>query len=272
MLRHKYLRLLLQNNLSLNQLEYELIDTATQGMACHFVGMQLSSTFHPVLLADGQLAGREAKLAAYVPGLGNISSEAAFDRAIAEDRLVQFDRLVRTIHLLNHAHSEAGHQQLFLNVHPRLLNSVSDHGRTFEKILHYYSVPTTQVVIGIVASAVKDGLENAVQNYRNLGYQIAIDNSGSGTLEKLFHQRPGFDQQGSLDSLAWFNRVLDLRPDFVKLDDIRTGGLASQLVLKRLIDLLQGVGAKVVLQNLAAHYPLEEILAQGLSQAELSLT
>lgn len=85
---------------------------------------------------------------------------------------MQFDRLVRTLNLLNESSSFAEHELLFLNVHPRLLTSVSDHGRTFEQILHYYSLPTSRVVIEIKESAVDDvaRLTEAVSNYRSLGY------------------------------------------------------------------------------------------------------
>ena len=198
--QYLYLKLLLRNNLLLDLDEYALLDTKQQGLVCSFMDLKLASAFQPVLLADGKVIGREALLRAGSLEYGTLMPEAAFEEAVKMNRVVQFDRLVRIIHLMNHARSFSEHELLFLNVHPRLLTSVNDHGRTFEQILHYYSVPTSQVVIEIKETANADAavLADAVGNYRSLGYRIAVDDFG-----------------GAHSSLE---RVLKLRPDIVKLD------------------------------------------------------
>lgn len=268
--QYLYLKLLLRNNLGIDLDQFALGDTGHSGLVCDFMGLRLSSAFQPVLRADGKVAGREALLRPALTGHGELTPDVAFNHAIEARKLVQFDRLVRTIHLLNHASSFSEHELLFLNVHPDLLTSVSDHGRTFEQILHYYSVPTSQVVIEVRESAVKDHvrLEEAVNNYRSLGYRIAVDNfgSGHGSLEKLFHPKPGHHNSlGLIDGLDWLNRVLDLRPDFVKLDGavIRQAGNSPQalLVLHRLVNLFHGIGAKVAVQNIETRDQLE--IARG---------
>jgi EAL domain-containing protein (putative c-di-GMP-specific phosphodiesterase class I) len=267
-----YLKLLLRNNLLLDLDEYALIETQQQGLVCSFMGMSLSSVFQPVLQADGTVVGREALLRPFLHEHGELTPDGAFNNAVEARRLVQFDRLVRTIHLLNHARSFSEHDLLFLSVHPRLLTSVSDHGRTFEQILHYYSVPTSQVVIEINESAVKDDarLEEAVNNYRSLGYRISVDNfgSGHGSLDKLFHPKPGHHNRlGSIEGLDWLNRVLNLRPDFVKFDGaaILQPELAPQAlpVLQRLVKLFHGIGAKVAVQNIETGGQLEIARSAG---------
>lgn len=214
--QYSYLKLLLRNNLLLDLDEYDLIDTVQRlgdtvqkGLVCGFMGVHLASAFQPVLRADGKVAGREALLRASTQELGELAAEAAFDNAVGARRLVQFDRLVRTIHLLNHSNNFDEQELLFLKVHPLLLSSVNDHGRTFEQILHYYSVPTSLVVIEIKESAVKDEarLKEAVSNYRSLGYKIAVDNFGASYFGMAAHS--------SMD------KVFNLRPDIVKLN----GGL-----------------------------------------------
>lgn len=219
-----YLKLLLKNNFFLEIDEYNLIDTRQQGLVSDFMGMSLASAFQPVLRADGKVAGREALLRASTPGHGELAPDAAFNNAIRARRLVQFDRLVRTIHLLNHSNNFDEHELLFLNVHPQLLTSVSDHGRTFEQILHYYSVPTSRVVIELKGFAAEDitRLEEAINNYRSLGYKIALDNFGaayssSGVINL---------QSDNLD------RVIKLRPDIVKLDGalLRAADVVNGLV------------------------------------------
>lgn len=198
--QYLYLKMLLRNNLLLDLDEYALVDTKEYGLVCNFMDMRLASTFQPVLRPDGKVVGREALLRAGLLEHGEVTPEGAFDEAVQVDRVVQFDRLVRIIHLMNHARSFAEHELLFLNVHPCLLSSVNGHGRTFEQILHYYSVPTSRVVIEIKETADMDEavLADAVKNYRSLGYRVAVDDFGKA--------------HSSLE------RVLKLQPDIVKLD------------------------------------------------------
>jgi EAL domain-containing protein (putative c-di-GMP-specific phosphodiesterase class I) len=230
---------------------------------CSFLGLNLSSVFQPVVKADGKVIGREALLRPVVAAKDEvITAQAAFTHAVAAQKLVAFDRLVRTIHLLNHANTFDEHELIFLKVHPQLLTSVSDHGRTFEQILHFYSVPTSRVVIEIQESVVKDDarLEEAVKNYRSLGYQIAVDNfgSGQGSLDKLFHPESGYNKLVSIEGQGCLNRVLNLRlnlrPDFVKLDGavIRHAENDAQalLMLHQLVNLFHGIGTKVVIQSI----------------------
>lgn len=237
--QYLYLKLLLRNNLLLDLDEYALIDTKQQGLVCGFMDMHLSSAFQPVVRADGKVVGREALLRAGLPEYGALAPEAAFEEALKARRVVQFDRLVRTIHLLNHSNSFDEHELLFLNVHPRLLTSVSDHGRTFEQILHYYSVPTSLVVIEIKESSVADSvrLEEAVNNYRSLGYKIALDNFGAA--------------YSSGTAYSNMDRALNLRPDIIKLDGglIRKAEHTSRVegLIHGVVEIFHKLGAQVVI-------------------------
>jgi len=259
------LKRMLGINLFLDLDEHALMNTRQQGLVCSFLGLRLSSVFQPIVKADGEIIGREALLRSDIVKDGRLAPRAAFEHAAAAHKLVSFDRLVRTIHLLNHANVFDEHELLFLNVHPQLLTSVRDHGRTFEQILHYYSIPTAQVVIEIQEAAVKDDarLEEAVNNYRSLGYRIAVDNfgSGHGSLDKLFHPKPGHNKLSSIEGMGWLNRVVNLQPDFVKLDEAvmrqaETDVQALQ-VLHRLVNLFHGIGVKVVVQNIETKKQLD---------------
>lgn len=240
--QYLYLKLLLKNNLFLDLDEYDLIDTKQQGLVCDFMGMHLASAFQPVLRADGKVAGREALLRTSTPGLGELTPDAAFNNAIRARRLVQFDRLVRTIHLLNHSNNFDEHELLFLNVHPHLLTSVSDHGRTFEQILHYYSVPTSRVVIKIKESSVADSarLEEAANNYRSLGYKIALGNFGAA--------------YSSGTAYSSLDKALNLRPDIIKLDGglIRKAEHTSRVesLIRGLVEIFHKLGAQVVIEGI----------------------
>ena len=195
--QYLYLKLLLRDTLQLAPENYTLLNTKQQGLVCSFKQMKLTSGFQPVFRADGRLLGREALLRVNLFEQGEQTPQSAFDEALKENHVVQFDRLVRVIHLMNHARSFAEHELLFLKVHPHLLASVGDHGRTFERILHFYSVPTSRVVIEIKDGADETVLADAVSNYRSLGYRIALENFGGDDTD--------------------LERVPRLKPDIVKL-------------------------------------------------------
>lgn len=173
------------------------------------------------------------------------------------NRLVQFDRLVRTIHLLNHARSFADHELLFLNVHPRLLSSVRDHGRTFEQILHYYSVPTSRVVIEVKEFAAQESavLAEAVNNYRSLGYKIAVDNFGAShsRINGAFNLSRGSVGLMSARDYAELDRVLSLRPNVVKLDGalIRAAEHNDEIinVIYTLVSAFHHIGTQVLIKG-----------------------
>ena len=245
-----YLKMLLRNNLLLDLDEYSLIDTPQYGLVCNFMGIRLASAFQPVLRADGKVVGREALLRAGLFDHVELAPDMAFEGAVKANRVVQFDRLVRTVHLLNHARSFAEHELLFLNVHPRLLSSVNDHGRTFEQILHYYSVPTSRVVIEIKEPEDDANLANAVSNYRSLGYKIAVDNFGTA--------------HSSLE------RVLKLQPDIVKLDGalIQTVENSSSAIssFKKLVNRFHSAGIQVAIKGIETDRQLE---IARLSRADL---
>lgn len=246
---YHYLKLLLHSKLLLDLDEFDLINTKQQGLVCLFMGMRLSSTFQPVVRMNGKVVGRKAMLCAsiYEHGDGKLTPEGsfdyAFDYAMEAHRLVQFDRLVRTIHLLNYSNNFDEHEQLFLSVHPHLLTSVSDHGHTFEQILHYYSLPTSRVFIEIKESAVKDEvlLHKAVSNYRNLGYKIALE--GFGTAH------------------SGLERAINLHPDIVKLDSILIQNAENSdsvtSVLKQLIKEFQSTGIQVAIKGIETTRQLE---------------
>ncbi|OGS92801.1 MAG: diguanylate phosphodiesterase [Gallionellales bacterium GWA2_59_43] len=241
--QYLYLKLLLRNNLFLDLDEYALDDIPRHGLVCSFMGMRLASVFQPIFRPDGKTVGHEALLRASFLEHDDVKPEAAFADALKENRLVQFDRLVRVVHLLNHARSFPEHELLFLNVHPQLLTSVGDHGRTFEQILHYYSVPTSRVVIEIRESEVEDEarLAEAIGNYRNLGYRIAVDDFGAA------HFNP--------------ERVLRLRPDIVKLDGalIAAAEQASEAAdsFKRLVAKFRDAGIQVAVEGIETERQLE---------------
>lgn len=212
----------------------------TQGaeVISKFIGVQLKSAFQPIIdtRKTGEPLGYEALLR---PSIGPeaLTTQFTFDFADRQGRLVKLDRVARTLHMLNYLQlPENQRGMLFLNVHPKLLATVNAHGKVFERILHNHSVPTHQVVIEIQESAVDidKHLTDAVGNYRDRSYRLAIDGFGG--------------RRTNLD------RLWRLSPDFVKLDrliirDAETSPSVRR-VLAKLIELIQETGARPIVQGI----------------------
>lgn len=214
------------------------LDTQGEEVVSKFIGLQLRSAFQPIYRADHLAAplGYEALLRPSIGEQDQVSPIFAFSFADNQGRLVKFDRVARTLHTLNYLHLPVDKGLLFLNVHPKLLVSVNAHGKVFERILHANSVPTQQVVIEILENAIEVDrqLNEAITNYRDRGYQIAVDNFGS--------------KHSNLD------RLWRLSPDFVKLDLslIKEAEINHKVrrVLPKLVEIVAELGAQAVVEGI----------------------
>lgn len=209
-----------------------------RGVVTRALGLELSSVFQPILTPDGHLHGEEALLRARSHGL-KISPLSVFRIAAAQGVLVPFDRLVRTLHLINFISRSDSHAKLYLNVHPRLLGEVSQHGVVFEEILHSVSWEPGRVTLELLEDDVAEGdfprLRAAVSNYRQRGYGIAIDDFGGHQLNRL-------------------DCIHELTPDVVKLDrDLLLRSESSNPMRKnlaRLVELLHEMKVLVVMEGI----------------------
>lgn len=243
------LRAELENVLYLN-LDDLRLETEDDEVLSRFIGLRLNSEFQPIFdtsTPDG-LLGYEALLRPST-GIEAVTPSFAFSVADSEGKLVKMDRVARTLHMLNYLTLPEKRGLLFLNVHPKLLTSVSAHGKVFETILHRHSVPTRQVVIEISETQVQSnsGLREAIDNYRDCGYQIAIDDFGS--------------QHSSLD------RLWRLSPHFVKFDLalIKQAERDSRLrrALPKLIDVVHAFGAQTIIEGIENEIQLDIALDAG---------
>ncbi|WP_020167659.1 MULTISPECIES: EAL domain-containing protein [Methylotenera] len=195
------LRLQLKESLFLDLDEYGLAEQSTGEFNSTFLGVQLNSAFQPIYdSVAGDLFGHEALLRPSLGGELPSTSEFAYSYAEQSGKLVQFDRVSRALHVLNFKQIYDENGLLFLAVHPNLLISVNAHGKVFERILHANSVPTERVVIQIDEGLVAQDkqLIDAINNYRDRGYRIAIEHFGNTN--------------------SHVDRLWKLAPDFVKFD------------------------------------------------------
>lgn len=226
------------------------LETEQDEVFSRFIGLRLRSEFQAtfdVSKTEG-LLGYEAFLRPST-GIESVTPSFAFSIAENEGKLVKLDRVARTLHMLNYLNLPDDKGVLFLNVHPKLLTKVSAHGRVFEQVLHRHSVPTRQVVIEIIENAVETdaALNEAVENYRDRGYQISIDGFGS--------------KHSNLD------RLWQLSPNFVKLDlsIIRRAQANAKIrrALPKLIDIVQTVGAQPIIAGIENEVQLDIALDAG---------
>jgi EAL domain-containing protein (putative c-di-GMP-specific phosphodiesterase class I) len=246
------LRLQLKQSLRLDLDDYGLSEQSTGEFNSTYLGVQLNTAFQPIYDSEaGDFLGHEAIL---VPSLGGelaSTPEFAFTYAEQAGKLVEFDRVSRTLHVLNFRKLYAENGLLFLNVHPKLLISVSEHGKVFERILHANSIPTDRIVIEIQEGRVEQDkqLTEAINNYRERGYQIAIDRFGS--------------EQSHIDRLWKFS------PDFVKLDAnlIQAAENNSRVrkILAGLIKIIEDLDAKPVITGIETQIQLDIALEIGSS-------
>ena len=92
---------------------------------------------------------------------------------------INFDRLARTVHMLNYLPLAQLDNVLFLEVDPRhILGIKKDHGVYFETVIEQCGLTTknTVIVLAITHNYVRysDALIRGLSNYRKRGYQIAV--------------------------------------------------------------------------------------------------
>jgi len=95
------------------------------------------------------------------------------------ESIINFDRLCRTVHMLNYltlSHLDVG---LFLEVDPRhILGIKQDHGAYFEDVIAQCGLETKNVVIVLAVNSqyalYYQELINGLKNYRRRGYQITL--------------------------------------------------------------------------------------------------
>jgi EAL domain-containing protein (putative c-di-GMP-specific phosphodiesterase class I) len=244
------LRLQLKESLLLDLDDYGLTEQFTGEFSSTYLGVQLNTAFQPIYDSEaGDLFGHEALLRPSLGGELVSTPEFAFTYAEQAGKLVEFDRVSRTLHVLNFRQIYAENGLLFLNVHPKLLISVNEHGKVFERILHANSVPTDRVVIEIHEGLVEQDkqLTEAIDNYRDRGYRIAIDRFGSA--------------QSHIDRLWKFS------PDFVKLDlnliQKAESNERVRKILPGLVKMIRDLGAQAVITGIETQTQLNIAIETG---------
>lgn len=165
---------------------------------------------------------------------------------LALSSIINFDRLCRTVHLLNFLAVSDRKRFLLLDVDPRHVMSIKhSHGAYFEEIITQCGLDIKNIVISLAA----DGIHYAhhfegLNNYRECGYKIALNVRHLTSTDKLL------------------NLVKTIAPDYVRLTAPNNSSDRSITTLDTLRKLATSLGGRTIFQNV-------QHIEQDLSASEI---
>lgn len=227
--------------------------------------MKIQSHFQPIIsLTHRRVVGYEALLRAKNTNNQLCSPLEAFNKAILDNRVEQFDRECIASHLLNFGRMNTDNQWLFLNLRSETISPDNHRAPMLEKFLRRQGLASERMVLEILEDAVSDPvqLQDFVSHYKAAGFLIAIDDFGTGASN--------------------FDRIWQLEPHIVKLDRSMLVNARNnprrQRWLSRCVALLRETGALVLLEGVETKddalltLDSEADLAQGFYFARPSAT
>lgn len=234
--------------------EFELIQSATDyalkradngWVSGYFYQCEITSVFQPIFaIAPGKTIGHAAHIRSKANDDVALWPWQVFSLAAKDEQLVDLDRLCRAIHALNyHFNHTSKTDRLFVDVHPRLLESVKDdHGRAFENFLGLIGMKTSQVVIEIPAIVNRNWklLQHVITNYRSRGYQIAADYSGNRS--------------------DWMVELGSLYPNIVRIE---ANDLVRHEAITALMDTIHSFGASLLVRDIETSGQLAAAIRSG---------
>lgn len=157
-----------------------------------FGNLILGSRFQAIhTFADDALIGYNSELLVRSATGNSLNIDSIFNSLDSTDQIIHLDRLVRTLHSLNYLQQFDGRKDLLsLQVQPRhIISVVSDHGKTFEKILSDCGLGPERVLLHtrLLDNATLPHFQQALASYRQRGYKIGIHLSAANDLELLLN-------------------------------------------------------------------------------------
>ena len=157
--------------------------------------------------------------------------------------IVTFDRLCRTVNLLNYLEVARTNNFLITEVDPRHILSIPyNHGAYFEEIIIYSGLKTKNIVISLAITGVHEAhnsqLLQGLNNYRECGYKIALNVGHLISADK---------------AISFINKI---SPDYVIVsapnENYANFNLNSSLMLalKNLKNITHSLGGKTILKNI----------------------
>ncbi len=152
------------------------------------------------------------------------------------ESIINFDRLCRTVHMLNYLSLTRPQGILFLEVDPlHILGIKQDHGAYFEEVISQCGLQTGNIVIVMTVNNLYgqyyQGLVRGLDNYRRRGYRIALK------FDYLNQESRAVDY------------VLNLSPDYISLSARNLDQQCDHAMLAKLKGLVASKGGQSILQQ-----------------------
>lgn len=221
----------------------------------------IKPVFQPIIsLRDGSLIGHEA-LSRITDKSEKYNIEKLFKIAVKGNMTWALERLCRRKALTEifKKHPKNYCHKLFLNVSPGIIYDMKFRTGFTSEYIDKYSTQTDQIVFEITErEAVTDhkGFINLISHYKLQGYQIAIDDVGSG--------------------YSGLNLVCDIQPHYIKIDmnivrNIHRNNIKSAVV-KGLVELSNLTNIKLIAEGIETSEELESLINLGVHYGQGYLT
>jgi len=211
---------------------------------------QVRSVYEPIVEVETRTVFGYEALARGPEGTEFHAPNKLFAMASEQDLLFQLDCLCRQS-ALDGARDFPRGAKLFVNVRPTSIHDPSFRAEELDRTLAECQLSPSDVVFEI---SEQESIENfeifreVRDYYGNLGFQIALDDTGAG--------------------YASLEAVMELAPDFIKVDRAFVAGIdedcARQDVLRALQSVAEGINARIVGEGLDTLEELETLKALGI--------
>ena len=218
------------------------------------LNQELNTLYQPIVdLREEVPIGYEA-LARGNAGTVFQSADELFDAAIRHHLLVELDRVCRTRGLML-SNRLPGHSKVFINTLPATIRDPEFQGKHLVKILEQACITPDRIVIEITEKLVIDNLslfQDAMSYFTDLGMALAVDDVGSG--------------YSGLETIG------RLKPSYLKLDMSLVRGVHASVInreiLKSILSLGRGIGAKVIAEGIEKPEELKTLQALGIDYGQ----
>lgn len=214
----------------------------------------LKAVYQPIVdLRNGHVLGWESL--ARGPAEGNFRSPTLmFDFAEEVGSVFALERCCREQAMAGLGGLEPG-QKLFLNIHPQTLGDPSFKSGETLRLLERHGLKPYNVVFEITERHnVKDFtlFYRTLEHYRSQGYQVAIDDVGTG--------------------YSGLSRLAAVRPDYIKVDMSLVRGIDANPVQRSLIETLvafcQKIGCDIICEGIETETELSSLQSMGVDYGQ----
>jgi EAL domain-containing protein (putative c-di-GMP-specific phosphodiesterase class I) len=214
------------------------------------ISRQVTSVYEPIVEVETRTVFGYEALARGPEGSELHSPRALFATATEQDLLFQLDCLCRQSGLRG-AKDLPGGAKLFLNVRPTTIHDPAFRAESISKTLEACGLEPSDMVFEISEQESIgnfDIFREVRDYYRRLGFQIALDDTGAG--------------------YASLEAVMELSPDFIKVDRAFVHGIdedpARQELLRALRSVADRIGARIIGEGLDRLEELETLGRLGI--------